>query len=112
MLKLLLHTLGWLLARTPEPLLHGLAVVLGELTLWCYPRRRRLVFSNLHHAFPDRSPAWRRRIARTSSRRLFETALLSLAMPCLGEKRLRRIMSASPGALAFFAAHQRARSRW
>ncbi len=108
MLKLLLHTLGWLLARTPEPLLHGLAVVLGELTLWCYPRRRRLVFSNLHHAFPDRSPAWRRRIARTSSRRLFETALLSLAMPCLGEKRLRRIMSASPGALAFFAAHQRA----
>jgi len=107
-LKLLLHTLGWLLARTPEQLLHGLAVVLGELTLWGYPRRRRLVFSNLHHAFPDRKPAWRRQIARTSSRRLFETALLSLAMPCLGEKRLRRVISASPGTLAFFASHQRA----
>ncbi len=107
MLKLLLHTLGWLLAHTPEPLLHALAAVLGEITLWLFPRRRRLVFSNLDHAFPERPSAWRRRIARASSQRLFETALLSLALPCLGEHRLRRILRASPEMLAFFAAHRR-----
>lgn len=108
MLKLLLHSLGWLLAHVPERLLHGLAMVLGDLTLWCYPRRSRLVYSNLHHAFPDRPQAWHRRIARESSRRLFETALLSLAMPCLSADRLRRIVRAAPGTEAFFAAQTRA----
>lgn len=108
MLKLLLHILGWLLAHLPERLLHGLAVVLGDLTLACYPRRRRLVYANLHHAFPGRPAAWHRRIARESSRRLFETALLSLAMPCLSADRLRRILRASPAALAFFASQRRA----
>lgn len=108
MLKLLLHSLGWLLAHVPERLLHGLAALLGDLTLACYPRRRRLVFANLHHAFPDRPAAWHRRIARESSRRLFETALLSLAMPGLGADRLRRILRAAPATLEFFAAHRRA----
>ncbi|MBX3749565.1 MAG: hypothetical protein KF897_05715 [Opitutaceae bacterium] len=108
MLKLLLHSLGWLLAHLPERLLHGLAMLLGDLTIWCYPRRSRLVFSNLHHAFPDRPASWHRRIARESSRRLFETALLSLALPCLSPDRLRRILRASPGTEAFFAAQRRA----
>lgn len=108
MLKLLLHSLGWLLAHLPERLLHGLAIVCGELTVWCYPRRSRLLFSNLHHAFPERRAAWHRRIARESSRRMFETALLSLAMPCLGAGRLRRIVRASPATEAFFAAQRRA----
>ncbi len=108
MLKLLLHSLAWLLAHVPERLLHGLAIILGDLTLWCYPRRGRLVFANLHHAFPDRPAAWHRRIARASSRRLFETALLSLALPCLSADRLRRILRASPGTKAFFAAQRRA----
>lgn len=108
MLKVLLHTLAWLLAHTPELLLRGLSAALGELTLWVSPRRRRLLFSNLDHAFPDRPPAWRRRIARASSRRLVETALLSLALPCLSERRVRRILRVSPGFLEVFARHQAA----
>jgi ADP-heptose:LPS heptosyltransferase/lauroyl/myristoyl acyltransferase len=106
-LKLLLHSLGWLLAHTPEPLLRGVSVVLGEVTLWAIPRRRRLVFSNLDHAFPDRPTAWKRRMARESSRRLVETALLSLALPCLGPDRLRTMIKPSPGMLRFFTAQSK-----
>lgn len=108
MLKFLLHTLGWLLAHTPEPVLRGLSAVLGELTLWVSPRRRRLVYSNLDHAFPGRSQAWRRQTARASSRRLIETAFLSLALPCLSERRLRRILHVAPSLLDVFARHQAA----
>ncbi len=97
MLKLLLQALGWILAHAPEPLLHGLSAVLGELIYWTVPRRRRLALANLDHAFPGRSPAWRRRTARASSRRLVETGLLSLATPYLGERRLRLIIQAAPG---------------
>ena len=93
---LLLKTLGWLVAHTPEKLLHLVAAALGELMYWALPRRRRLLRSNLHHAFPDRPAAWHRRIARASCRRLVETGLLSLATPYLGAERLRQIVSCSP----------------
>lgn len=108
MLKVLLHTLGWLLAHTPEPLLRGLSVGLGAASFYCAPRRRRVLLSNLDHAFPERSPAWRRQLARESSRRLVETALLSLALPCLSETRLRRIIAVAPGMREFFASQQAA----
>ena len=52
--------------------------------------------SNLDHAFPDRPPAWRRRLARAGSRRLVETAMLSLATPYLSERRIRAIASLAP----------------
>lgn len=99
---LLLQILGWLVAHTPEKLLHLAAAVLGEFIYRALPRRRRLIRSNLHHAFPDRPPAWHRRLARSSCRRLVETALLSLATPHLSETRLRRIIQAAPGLLAAY----------
>ncbi len=108
MLKILLHTLGWLLAHTPEPLLRGLTAALSAVSFHGFPKRRRVLFSNLDHAFPDRPVEWRHRLARESSRRLVETALLSLALPCLNEKRLRRILSIAPGMQKFFAAQQAA----
>lgn len=93
---LLLQILGWSVAHTPEKLLHLVAAALGELMYWALPRRRRLLRSNLHHAFPDRPAAWHRRIARASCRRLVETGLLSLATPYLGVERLRQIVGCSP----------------
>ncbi|MDB6127580.1 MAG: hypothetical protein JWM35_1476 [Verrucomicrobia bacterium] len=96
MQKLVLQTLGWILAYTPEGLLRGMSAFLGEMIFRLSPRRRRVALSNLHHAFPERTEAWRRQIARQSSRRLVETALLSLATPCLDEKRLREIVGVSP----------------
>src|SRR5436305_11801530 len=74
--------------------------------LYFLPRRRPLMFSNLHHAFPERSPAWRRAIASQSSRNLIETALLSLATPFQSDRRLKKIITPQPSALAAFADHK------
>ena len=101
MILLLLNVLGRLVAVTPEPLLRAFSVVVGELILWAAPRRRRVLRSNLHHAFPDRPRAWRRGIARTCSQRLVETALLSVAAPFLSERRIREMGRLGASAEAF-----------
>ncbi len=92
---LFLKVSGWLLAHTPVFLLHFTAWLLGPVVL-LLPERRRLVYSNLHHAFPERSREWRRRIALKSSRRMIETGMLSLASPFMPDARLRRIGHFSP----------------
>jgi lipopolysaccharide heptosyltransferase II len=105
-LTLLLQTLGWLIAHTPEALLRLLAAALGDALYFGLPRRRRLAVSNLHHAFPERAAAWHRAMARESFRRLIETGLLSLATPFLDETRLRAIVCASPALLDAYARHR------
>ncbi len=97
-----LKILGWLVARTPEPLLRGLAAALGDAIFFLLPRRRRLVLSNLHHAFPEKSSDWHRRIGRESCRRLIETGLLSLATPFLDAERYRTIIRATPELIAAY----------
>lgn len=101
MIPIALKILGGLIALTPEPILYVLCAAGGELILWAAPSRRRVLRSNLHHAFPDRTRAWRRRIARRSSRRMVETAALSLAIPFLSEQRIRRIGRLAPSTEAF-----------
>ncbi len=100
MIALALIVLGRLIALTPESVLRALSVVAGEAILWLAPRRRRLLRSNLHHAFPGRPRSWRRAVARESSRRLAETVLLSLAAPFLSERRIRVIGRLGPSSEA------------
>lgn len=89
MLTILLKSSGWIIAHTPEWVWRAVSAVLGEVLL-LIPRRRRVTYSNLQHAFPERPRAWHRRIARASSRRLIETSLLSLASPYFNADRIRR----------------------
>jgi ADP-heptose:LPS heptosyltransferase/lauroyl/myristoyl acyltransferase len=100
---LALNLAGRLVALTPEPLLRAAAAAGGELILWLAPRRRRVLRSNLHHAFPEKPRSWRRRIARESSRRLVETALLSVAAPFLSDVRIRRMASLGASVQAWAA---------
>lgn len=102
----LLKLIGWLVAHSPEPALGALAALLGDCVYFCFPRRRRLVLSNLHHAFPEKSAAWHRQTGRESCRRMIETGLLSMATPFLNEARLRRILSPAPALLAAFDHHR------
>jgi len=104
-LYFLLKSLGWLTAHTPEGALRAFAVVAGDFIFYGLPRRRRLILSNLHHAFPERPAAWQRAIGRESCRRLIETGLLSLATPFLDEARYRRIIAAAPELVAAFRLH-------
>ena len=96
----MLTLLGRALALTPEPALRAACGVIGALAAALSPKRRRIVHSNLHHAFPDRPRAWRRRLAREVWRRVVETFMLSLAAPFLSEKRIREIGSLGPSAEA------------
>lgn len=105
MLKLLLQIIGWLLAHTPQFLLRPFSWVLGLAIFYLLRRRRRLFFSNLDHAFPERTRTWQAKIARQSSCRFVETALLSLASPFMSDARLRRTASITPEALQFFVDH-------
>lgn len=105
MALLSLKFLGWSVAHTPEPLLRVLAAVLGDFIFFCLPRRRRLVLSNLHHAFPGKPARWHSAIGRESCRRLVETGLLSLATPYIDERRCRVIVAAAPELLACHAEH-------
>lgn len=105
MLKLLLQTTGWLLAHTPQFLLRAFSCVLGHAIFYLLRRRRRLFFSNLDHAFPERTRAWQAKISRQSSCRFVETALLSFAGPFISDARLRRIASMTPEAVQFFIDH-------
>ncbi len=107
MLTFVLRTLGWLAAHTPEIFLRAFAAGLGDFIFYALPRRRRLVLSNLHHAFPDRPAAWHRATGRESCRRLIETGLLSLATPFLGPARWRTIIAASPALVAAHTRHHR-----
>jgi heptosyltransferase-2 len=100
-LKIFLKTLGWVLAHTPEPLLRVLTAGLGDAIFLGLPRRRRILLSNLDHAFPDRGTAWARRIGRESCRRMVETALLSFASPFLSQPRLKQIARISPSGEAW-----------
>jgi ADP-heptose:LPS heptosyltransferase/lauroyl/myristoyl acyltransferase len=91
----IIKVLGWVIAHSPELLLRVVAVVLGEAA-FALPKRRRLILSNLHHAFPERAEKWRRQIGRESCRRMIETVLLSLATPYLREERIRKLARLSP----------------
>jgi len=89
----LIKFFGWTTAHVPEAWLHALSKGLGDLIYWLLPKRRRIVLSNLHHAFPERDESWRRWTARQSGRRMIETGLLACAIPYLSERRLRTILS-------------------
>jgi heptosyltransferase-2 len=102
---LFLKTIGWLVAHAPESLLQGFSAALGDFIFFALRRRRRLVLSNLHHAFPGKPAAWHRAIGRESCRRLIETGLLSLATPFLDAERYRRIIRAAPGLVTCYAEH-------
>jgi len=102
-LEFILKLTGWTLARLPEPLVRCLACGLGDIVFYAF--RSRTVLSNLHHAFPERTAAWRAAVGRESCRRLIETVLLSAALPFLPEKRLRTSFKASPALAAAMAAH-------
>lgn len=91
MLLLLLKIVGWVLAHTPEAFLRLMSAFLGDLVYLLSRRRRTLLLSNLHHAFPNDDFTRRRRIARESCRRLIETGLLSIASPYLSDSRIREI---------------------
>lgn len=106
MVKLALQLTGWVLAHLPVTILRVLTWLVAVGFYYLVPSRRRLMHSNLHHAFPKRSAAWRGATARECIRRFVETAFYSLASPYLSAERVRRIVRGTDSLRAAFAAHR------
>jgi heptosyltransferase-2 len=102
LITFLLRLSGWILARAPQAWVRVACVCLAELVFVFDRKRRRLILSNLDHAFPDRPLAWKKAIGRQSLRRLVETATLALAGPYMGDDRLRRCVSLGESGRAFY----------
>jgi lauroyl/myristoyl acyltransferase/ADP-heptose:LPS heptosyltransferase len=108
MIKVALQLSGWILAHLPEAAVQALTWLVARLFYLLVPSRRRLMLANLQHAFPERTPAWRRATARECIRRFVETAFYSLASPYLSEARLKVMIRGSESLTACFAAHRAA----
>lgn len=104
--SVLLNALGGLLRWTPEPLLQGLCWLLGGV-IRRLPRRRFVLASNVDHAFPQRSRAWKEAVVRTHCRRLVEMGLFTLVMGRWSEATLRERLSFSAGAAELLSRDKR-----
>ncbi|MDR2863572.1 MAG: hypothetical protein LBV54_06850 [Puniceicoccales bacterium] len=91
-----LSILGRLLAALPEGVPAALSRVLGWMICHCLPERAYVLASNLHHAFPDKPEAWRKRISLESCRRTVEMGLFVLASPYFSEARIRSMFTSDP----------------
>ena len=89
-MAILINLTGFFLSLLPYKTLEFLTECLGKLFISFPSARRRILFSNLHHALPHRSYDEIKRIARESAARMFEMGFFSLCYPFLGHDELRR----------------------
>jgi heptosyltransferase-2 len=91
-MAILIKATGFFLSLLPYKTLEYLTECLGGLFISFPSARRRILFSNLHYAFPHRSYDEIKRIAQESAARMFEMGFFSLCYPFLSRDKLRRSM--------------------
>ena len=101
-IRFLLIPLAWCLARIPQAGRSALAWALGGLLFHAFPKRRRILLANLHHAYPDWTESKRRRIGRRSCSGVIEMGLIGICAPFLPLPWLRKHFRHSPRMRAFF----------
>ncbi|MBT3635585.1 MAG: hypothetical protein HN531_01485, partial [Opitutae bacterium] len=88
--SLLIKSLGFIFSLLPYSFLEFATELLGSVFVSIPSGRRRLLFSNLKHSFPDWSHAKVKSVARQSSARMFEMGFFSLTYPFLSKDKLKR----------------------
>jgi ADP-heptose:LPS heptosyltransferase/lauroyl/myristoyl acyltransferase len=88
----LLKIFGRLCALVPEVLVRAACVFIGLFVWLLKPQRAHSTLKNLHHAFPDKSERWRRRVFRESCARMVEMALYLPASAYLSDRRLNAVL--------------------
>jgi heptosyltransferase-2 len=73
-------------------------VSLGFCVSVFQPARARGTLRNLHHAFPDKSERWRRRVFRESCARIFEMGLFLSASAYFSKQRLDAVLQVDASA--------------
>ncbi len=85
-----MRLLGWLLVRIPRGWLDAFGAALGTL-VWALGIRRRVVLENLRLAFPEKTEAERRGIARRTYRNLGQMIPDFLRVPFLPRDEIERM---------------------
>jgi heptosyltransferase II len=104
-LLFILKFIGRLLAILPVSIVAFICRCLGFLVELCLRSRCRITMRSLHHAFPEQSEAWRRKVFRESTARLFEMALFRPASAFFTPQRLNNVLEVCPDAVENFRAY-------
>ncbi|MBR1843791.1 MAG: hypothetical protein IJ793_02885 [Opitutales bacterium] len=91
-----LSFLGLILNVIPETISRGFCRFFGLLLHYLHGSRRKIVLKNLYIAFPDKSEAWRRKLARVNCARWAETVWLFLCASRWHPSRVKKHLSLSP----------------
>ncbi|MDR1303008.1 MAG: hypothetical protein LBJ81_00105 [Puniceicoccales bacterium] len=88
--RFFLDITGYFTAHLPPNWVELLCRFLGRFFFTFFRRRRRIILSNFAHAFPGKTRAECKKLARESCARMVELGLLAVALPYFSEKRIRR----------------------
>ncbi len=86
---------GFIGSLLPECVLCFCCEWFGSIIYLLPNKRKALLLSNLHHAYPDMMDVDRRRLARKSYQRLIEMGIFSLVAPFLSKSRLEGMIDLS-----------------
>ena len=92
-MAILIKATGFLLSLLPYPVLELLTKLLAELFMIVPSSRRRVLLSNLRHAFPEWEHSKIYSTAKTSSAYMLEMGLFSLAYPFFSYDQRKRTIS-------------------
>lgn len=94
---LFVRALLWIGARIPAPVGRFAGLLLGEIAYWVVFPERRKAWAGLRTAFPDRTPAWRRSVARACFRHLGRDAFEAFRFPRLSDAEIVAMISVVEG---------------
>lgn len=83
----LLIALGWVLSKLPVSFMKAMSWSFGTLFFTIPSKRRHLIFSNIHHAFPDQSEEWLRDKVWKNCQATAEMGLLTVVCPHFSKER-------------------------
>ena len=91
-----LSILGFVLNLIPKPIAEYVCRFFGLLLYYLYRSRRKILLKNLYIVFPNRSDAWRRKLARVNCARWAETVWLFICASHWRPSRIKKHLSLSP----------------
>ena len=88
-MAILIKSIAFTLSKLPYFILDEMCQALGVLMVWLPNKRKRVLLSNLVHAFPSWSKAKLTSVARESTARMFEMGFFSIIYPHFNKAKRR-----------------------
>ena len=86
-MAILIKAIAFLMSKMPHFILGKMCQALGALMIWLPLKRKRVLLSNLVHAFPSWSKAKLNSVASESAARMFEMGFFSIIYPYFNKAR-------------------------